>query len=332
MLASTRDDWAEVIFKSQKRKSNQFLVGPWRISPKLDGICVLRQPTQEVMTGGAKSTRQLVSTGTLTRTGKPVPNWIVRHMIDMLPVGCHGEVLAHNSLSFQDAESLVMSKHLPDNEPIEFDYFIFNSFSVPELNYDERMDHLKAQLSYYGDDSDYYLIECAELRHKLHVHIVEQTEIESVDEAQQLYCDFVNEGYEGGILLNPNSPYVQKRSKNIIKVKEKKDAEFEVVEVIQEKYGENLQTVPTHLWGKLKEQASGLLLKGDGVHFNSDVTFKAGTGLSAEQKESLWLNRDLAIGRKVTIEWLEAGVVEKPRQPVIKCGKGGFDAIFRQDA
>jgi len=50
-------------------------------------------------------------------------------------------------------------------------------------------------------------------------------------ELKQIYDDFVEQGYEGAMVRNLNSPYENKRSKHLQKYKEFVDAEFKVVDI-----------------------------------------------------------------------------------------------------
>lgn len=61
--------------------------------------------------------------------------------------------------------------------------------------------------------------------------IVETHRVFDFEAAQVFFADFLDQGYEGAMLRNANSPYVQKRSYDLQKLKEFDDAEFLIVDV-----------------------------------------------------------------------------------------------------
>lgn len=60
---------------------------------------------------------------------------------------------------------------------------------------------------------------------------VETKLVADEDEAMEAFGDFIEQGYEGAMLRNSKSPYVEKRSYDLQKMKEFDDAEFEIVGV-----------------------------------------------------------------------------------------------------
>jgi DNA ligase-1 len=60
--------------------------------------------------------------------------------------------------------------------------------------------------------------------------LVPQTKVGSEDEAWAETANFVTQGYEGGMVKNSASPYENKRSYHIQKLKSMQDAEFRIVD------------------------------------------------------------------------------------------------------
>jgi len=59
--------------------------------------------------------------------------------------------------------------------------------------------------------------------------------VNSFEEAIEIYKQFIEEGYEGLIFRNIDSPYEQKRSYNLLKYKEFIDAEFKIIGAVEGK-------------------------------------------------------------------------------------------------
>ena len=91
------------------------------------------------------------------------------------------------------------------------------------------------------------------------------------EESLALFKQNLSEGQEGIIIKNTECPWEDKRSKNMVKMKEVNTADLRIIEVLE---GE----------GKYTDKLGALLLEDD----NKTVRVKVGTGFSDEQREALW--------------------------------------------
>jgi DNA ligase-1 len=125
---------------------------------------------------------------------------------------------------------------------------------------------------------------------------------ENLDDVMRAYDSIINLGYEGIIVRHKNNPYQRKRSTLVMKFKPKKEDEYEIVGYAEEV---SVGGSPKGTLGSLN------LLSGDGN------TFSAGSGFSADDRQSLWLVRESLIGKKAKIKYqhLSSGR-QVPRFPV----------------
>ena len=184
-------DWSEKVF----------------IQPKLDGVrCVISKD------------------GAFSRTGKPWLN--IDHILsDLKPVFkrypdliLDGELYNHDLKSdFEKIISLVRKvKSTPeDMEEAKglVQYHVYDMFdkSAPEMTFVNRIKQA------YWAKNDY-------------VHIVTTDFCETQDELDELYSDYMTNGYEGQ-MVRQNTPYENKRSKSLLKRKEFITEEYDVVSV-----------------------------------------------------------------------------------------------------
>jgi DNA ligase-1 len=164
------------------------------------------------------------------------------------------------------------------------------------------------------------------------VVVHEQVEINNLEELttyEELYLD---RGYEGVILRDPNAPYKNGRSTvnegYLLKMKRFVDAEFEVIGYEERMHNGNEATTnelgrtkrSSHKAGKVGLGDLGaLVLRGDGF------TFSVGTGFDDVTRKHLWEIRDVdLVGRLAKIKYFPIGMKEAPRHPVFL---GWRDAI-----
>lgn len=140
-----------------------------------------------------------------------------------------------------------------------------------KTSYSERFDLIKQMFPEVG------VVQCAN-----------NVMVKDYDEAVALAKKYIAKGFEGIILKNPNAPWEAKRSKNCLKVKAVRQADLEVVELVEGtgKYTGKLGAVTC-------KSVDGLL------------QVNVGTGFSDAQRESLWSIRDELQGTILTVEYNE---------------------------
>lgn len=113
--------------------------------------------------------------------------------------------------------------------------------------------------------------------------LVEAFKVTNKDEVQDYLERFVSEGYEGAI-VRLDAEYEQKRSKNLLKVKQFQDEEFPIIGIEEGK-------------GNLSGKAGKIIVDVNGV------TVAAGLRFSHEEAQEIWEKRDQLIGKTATIKY-----------------------------
>ena len=247
--------------------------------PKLDGIrCIARKD------------------GLFTRAGKEITT--CDHIFEELKpffkeqpgMILDGELYNHDLKSdFNKITSLVRKVKPSEEERKEceslVEYHVYDVYdpSFKEWNFQERISYVHIMI---GGDS------CKP---------VETTQAKSQDQLDALYSAYTEAGYEGQMVRN-NTPYENKRSKNLLKRKEFITEEFEVVKVLE---GD----------GNWKGYAKHFVLT------NGDLTFRSGVRGNFETLENLLNNPEQA--QWVTCRYFDLTPDGVPRFPVvIDWGKG----------
>lgn len=119
---------------------------------------------------------------------------------------------------------------------------------------------------------------------------------------KEIYNDIVSKGGEGIMLRKATSMYEQKRSKDLLKVKPKYDAEAEILNMIEGK-------------GKDKNSLGALKVK---LLKNETKEFKIGTGFTKQLRNNIWKNKNKYIGDVVTFEYKGLTKYGIPRHPAFK--------------
>lgn len=268
------------------------------LSPKLDGVCCeIREAKYYDKT---KSVERVIS-----RNGKPIPNLFIRSVLEQLPVGCIGEIAPVDPTQKHAYQASVSAAMTIEGTPDNWKFWIFNF--VDSGIYSDRMQRVKALINSLP-------ISVSQFVEFVPQYAYVRTCTEDILLGMQ---EMVKQGYEGAMLTNTHSLYINRRTSftkpDLLKLKPFKDAEAEIVGFIQGKYGTNLKTVPEELWGKGKEEIGALLLRSPDGLFRD---FKCGTGFSAEQKRDFWQNQDAYLGQTVTYKYLSSGTDMRPRHPV----------------
>jgi len=125
---------------------------------------------------------------------------------------------------------------------------------------------------------------------------------ESLDDIMRTYDKLIELGYEGMIVRHFQAPYERKRSTYVMKFKPKKEDTYEIVGCNEEV---DKDGTPKSALGSLECSSQ-----------SGDV-FSVGSGLTREDRESLWLTRELLPGKKVKVQYQHLTSGKKvPRFPV----------------
>jgi len=135
--------------------------------------------------------------------------------------------------------------------------------------------------------------------YKKHIVFVNNEFAYSHEEVVKAHDIFVEHGYEGVMIRVQDSPYECKRSKNLLKLKNFLDDEFEIIEVIEGIGGRS------DMAGKLK------------VKDKQGNIFGAGIKGGEEYYKELLKNKDKLVGKLATVRYQELSKDGIPRFPVV---------------
>lgn len=259
----------------------------------------------------------------IERDGKPVavsrkfiaiPNRHVQYLFARPGfVGLDGELVVGDPWDkdcYRKTNSGVMSV---DGEP-DVKWYVFDSFVYPKSIYAHRANGAKNTVAGEGGNVVWH----------------SQFLVNSYEELLVLEEGWLEQGYEGAILRDPQAPYKEGRStlkqEWMLKVKRFSDSEAEVLDVLEQQHNDNEATVDelgytkrsSHKAGRTNAGVMGKLVVRD---CNKDspffgVTFEVGTGFTAEQRSNLWDGRKYLPGKIVKYKYFSVGVKDKPRHPV----------------
>ena len=188
-----------------------------------------------------------------------------------------GEIYIHGT-SLQDIVSLVKRKQ---EGTLNLKYVVYDLID-PNMEFKDRLQTRDTLFKEYITHSK-----------AKYVQLAQTLLIHSFDELMTAYQTFISQGYEGIIIRNPQAVYHPNiRSKDLLKYKNFRDSEFTIVgaecEIYYDKQlGKNIELV---IWVCMSD--SGLI-------------FHVRPLGSVSEKESLWINRDQYIGKKLTVRYLE---------------------------
>lgn len=263
---------------------------PKIIQPKLDGIACLA-----------------VNGVAMSRTMKPIPNkFIQAYFKEHNLHGFHGELMIAGD--FNDVQSGVMRI---EGEP-DFEYVIYDMWDH-ENNYQERLNYVKT----------FFLM----LPNRLNrLGLIDSVIVNSVEECSNWLEDYINLGYEGAMLRDPDSLYKQGRhtlkSQALMKLKKFFDDEAVIIGFEEKMHNENEKTTDERGYSKRSHKQEGMVpanTLGALVVKWKDVEFKIGSGYNDKQRQELWDNRDNLIGKLVTFRYQELSKYSVPRFPTWKC-------------
>lgn len=263
---------------------------PAAVTPKIDGIrCIIKD-------GEA-----------LSRTLKPIRNKNIQEALKGLPDGLDGELVSMSN-NFQDSTTAVMAA---DSE-IPWKYVIFDYVTDSKKPYSHRVNEL-VELQERG----LLTSQCEVLKPEY---------LYAISDLRELHAKHIAEGFEGTMVRIPDGRYKFGRSTEreglLLKLKEFSDTEAVVVGFEELMHNENEQT--TDALGhaqrsshKENKRASGML-GAFVVHplGEPELIYNVGTGLTQEQRQEIWNNRQEHLGKIIKVKYFSQGVKRLPRHPV----------------
>lgn len=267
---------------------------PQVASPKLDGIRCVMQDDMPV-----------------SRTLKPIPNRYIQDELYCYP-DFDGELLVGDPLdpaAFNKSTSGITSH---DGKP-DFTFWVFDYIHGLTLHepFEARLKMIDEVL---GDGTKWP-------RAKLVPH----TRVDSPKELMDLEEHYVQLGYEGLMTRVPWGSYKMGRStanqQLLGKVKRFDDTEGTIVGFTELLHNENDPEINA-LGYQERSHAQAGQVPGNTLgslevsHPDWEETFGIGTGFSADERLTLWQNRDTLKGQSVKFKHQPSGAKDKPRFPV----------------
>ena len=282
--------------KWEERNEDMF---PFWAQPKLDGIRVL------VGEDGYLYTRSL----------KPVRNAEIQSLVRNCPelIGLDAEIIVGDKTAedcYRRTSSAVMSY---DNDDIAYaTLWVFDIWNDPFSDYDDRYGQLIERSADWPD----------------WVQIVPTALLHDMEMLNEYEARLLDQGHEGVILRRRDSLYKQGRGTpkqgELIKLKRFADAEGVIVACHEEMHNANPATINALGYTEHSGNQENLIGKGTLGAFELKIDeqkwpsgfVRVGTGMSAQQREVFWSERDNLIGKMVKFKYFEVGVKDAPRFPV----------------
>jgi len=288
---------------------------PLLASAKLDGIrCLIVDPAWyrayiPYQPKHITYIRQAKHALAVSRTLKPIPNRHVQSELDKPEfIGLDGELIVGSPVAknvYRETNSAVMSHcGFP-----AFKLFYFDDWRPTTLDFEER--HYR--LSHLPD---------TEVTTQLtHSTCTNYKELESIEEG------FINAGFEGAILRDPDALYKYGKSTlkegGMLKLKRFKDSEAQIVGFEERMHNANDAILDelgytkrsSHQENKIPTGTLGAFIVKD-IHNPSIPEFKIGTGFTAQQALTFWMYRSEYLKKIVKYKHLPYGIKDKPRHPV----------------
>jgi len=251
---------------------------PILVSPKIDGCRMVAQKNGLFTRNG----KEYKSCPHISKILSPLfekhPNWVI-----------DGEVYSHD-VPFEKVISLVKQSK-PTQEDLEqseklVKYWIFDGVIDDKTKgFKDRYEEIKDEISKI-------------VGWKKNIVFVETDTAISHEELNKKHDEYVARGFEGLMLRVPESPYENKRSKNLLKLKKFLDEEFEIIDVVEGV-------------GSRSGMAGNLLMK-----MKNGKTFGAGIRGGEEYYKQLLSDRKKLIGKQATIRYQNLSEDGIPRFPI----------------
>jgi len=262
-------------------------------SPKLDGIRCLKV--------GGKA---------LTRSFKPIPNRFIRTTIERIfPDGVDGEIMINGKSFSEGSSGDIMSE---DGEPD----FVFCLFDYVKDNLDKPYQKR--------------LVDLATLAGLEYSRILITSVVNNADELRLLEDKYIEEGYEGIMVREPNGPYKCNRSTlkegYLLKAKEFEHFEVRITSFLEQKTNENEKKKNDLGLSKRSTAKAGMKLAGTlgkfiaasmadvlNIKVGDQLKIGSGEGLTKKLRQDVWDNQDKYVGKIIRCKYQKKGAKDKPR-------------------
>jgi DNA ligase 1 len=276
------------------------LTFPKLMSPKLDGIRLCKYQGNVV-----------------TKSGKQIPNLFVRNWCNQhLPEGFDGELIVGDPNLDTTYNTTFRGVMTIAGDP-DFRFYVFDL--IGDAGAEKRLEQIHSIL-YYNPQP--------------RIIPVQQCMVHNLSDVDRLYNEFLEQGYEGAILKNPEGLYKFGRStpkcQTQLKLKPEEDFDAQVVAFEEAMHNGNVAFVnevgetdrSTH-----KENLSGLgMVGGIWVRDKEGKEFKISPGkLTHPERVQVWQNKESLIGHWLKYRSMTYGVKDAPRHGRFLCWRDVSD-------
>ena len=232
--------------------------------------------------------RALMMKGQLvSRTLKPIPNNRIRAILEpLLPEGADGEIYCGDLYT---TTSTAMSFDADG----DFKFYWFDWAHNVDIPYSKRVSSIETYVEVNDTDKEYVI--------PLIPHAI--YDLEGLYDYEKQALD---QGFEGIMLRTPGGGYKSGRSTIkeglLIKLKRSADSEATIIGTEELVHRTGLQI------GEAGNTLGAIIAKD-----TNGTEFRIGTGYTADQRQALWINRDMIVGKIVKYKHSERGSKSKPR-------------------
>lgn len=261
----------------------------WYASRKIDGVrCLMFVKDGEIHTSSRGGKNYDNSTYHITCNPK-----LKKFMLDNPTLILDGELYIHG-YSLQTLSGLARLKKETDKCD-ELQYYIYDIVDTSKT-FEERLevlDHIKDELQLDFDPNKTF--ENGDLQIQMVPHI----KVEGWVQIKKIHDSYVKEGFEGAVIRRPDKKYgVNKRTNDMVKVKEYQDGEFKIIG-----FSEGLRP----------EDMVFVCVTEDGKEFEAKP-------VGPRELKHEYLERiDEIIGKMATVKYFSFSDGGTPTQPVLKC-------------
>ena len=261
----------------------------WYASRKIDGVrCLMFVKDGEIHTSSRGGKNYDNSTYHITCNPK-----LKKFMLDNPTLILDGELYVHG-YSLQTLSGLARLKKETDKCD-ELQYYIYDVVDTNKT-FEERLeilDHIKDELQLDFEPNQTF--EDGDLQ----IQMVPHVKVEGWVQIKKTHDSYVKEGFEGAVIRRPDKKYgVNKRTNDMVKVKEYQDGEFKIIG-----FSEGLRP----------EDMVFVCVTEDGKEFEAKP-------VGPRELKHEYLERiDEIIGKMATVKYFSFSDGGTPTQPVLKC-------------
>lgn len=279
--------------QADKVTSTKIYEKEWWVSRKIDGVrCLFYYDSKEDAVHSASRGGEGYDPATSHLREDPQLLELFRNYPSLI---LDGELYKHGKSLQQISGAARMEKNAYDCDWLE--YYVYDLIDLENLDMSasDRIQLLQSIGHTYSWSFDPYM----NWDNKLQIQIVPQELISGWDNMKALHDQYVQEGFEGLVIRNPEKPYKPNgRTNDMIKIKMYKDDEFKITGLSE---------------GLREEDMCFTLVTKDGIEF------KAKPMGTRELKQQYREDLDQLIGKMATVKYFYLSDEGTPLQPVLKC-------------